>query len=410
MKNKILIVGLGYVGLPLACAFSKRFSVCGYDKDSNKISKIKKELPIKNKKLFFTSSLNSSHTSDIYIVTVQTPLNKSRKPDLSYLVKATKEICKLLKPGDTIVYESTVYPGTTEEILIPLIKKTTKMVLNKDFFVGYSPERINPGDKKNKLTKIKKIVSGSNKKTIKFLNKLYGSIIKAGIHNAPSIKTAEAAKILENVQRDINISLINEAALIFDKLNIKTPDVLEAASTKWNFLNFKPGLVGGHCISVDPYYFKYKAEISGYKPHVISSGRNVNEKMSSFIVSKIFKKFKRKKIKIAILGVSYKEDCNDIRNSQVLKIITNLIKKKVKFNFIDPYVQKKDLPNHMRKYLKKKLKQKFDAIILAVPHKSFLEANKSYYENLLNKNSIIFDVKNSLNFSKLRKDIKLITL
>ena len=244
MKNKILIVGLGYVGLPLACAFSKRFSVCGYDKDSNKISKIKKELPIKNKKLFFTSSLNSSHTSDIYIVTVQTPLNKSRKPDLSYLVKATKEICKLLKPGDTIVYESTVYPGTTEEILIPLIKKTTKMVLNKDFFVGYSPERINPGDKKNKLTKIKKIVSGSNKKTIKFLNKLYGSIIKAGIHNAPSIKTAEAAKILENVQRDINISLINEAALIFDKLNIKTPDVLEAASTKWNFLNFKPGLVG----------------------------------------------------------------------------------------------------------------------------------------------------------------------
>ena len=295
LKKKILIIGLGYVGLPLAYAFSKKFNVTGYDNDSNKVNKVKKELLLKKKKLLITSSLSRDYCSDVYIVTVQTPLTKSRKPDLSYLIEATKEICKLLKCGDTIIYESTVYPGATEEVLIPLITKTTKMILNKDFFVGYSPERINPGDKKNKLTNIKKIVSGSNKKTTKFINLLYGTIIKAGIHIAPNIKVAEAAKILENVQRDINISLINEIALIFDRLKISTIDVLKAASTKWNFLHFKPGLVGGHCISVDPYYLKYKAELSGYKPYVISSGRNVNEKMASFIISKIFKNLKKKK-------------------------------------------------------------------------------------------------------------------
>ena len=410
MKNKILIIGLGYVGLPLAKAFSKKFFVTGYDIDRKKVFNIKKTFQLNNKKLNFTSHLNSSHTSDIYIVTVQTPLKKSRIPDLTYLIKATKEICKLLKRGDTIIYESTVYPGTTEEVLIPLIKKATRMVLNKDYFVGYSPERINPGDKKNKLTKIRKIVSGSNKKTTDFLFKLYSKIITAGIHKATSIKTAEAAKILENVQRDINISLINEIALIFDKLDIKTPDVLKAASTKWNFLNFTPGLVGGHCISVDPYYLKYKAELVGYKPHIISSGRDVNEKMSSFIISKIFREIKRKKIKIAIFGVSYKENCGDIRNSQVLKIINYLMKKKIQFNIVDPNIKKHDLPIHMRKYFKKDLKQKYDVILLAVPHKIFLKQNKRYYEKLLTKNSIIFDVKNSLNFSKLRKDIKLLAL
>ncbi len=410
MKKKILIIGLGYVGLPLALAFSKKFLVFGYDNDEKKISNIKNQIGHKQKNLTFTSSLKSIYTSDIYIISVPTPINKLKKPDLSYLIKATKEVCKLLKSGDTIVYESTVYPGVTEEVLIPLIKKKTKMILNKDYYVGYSPERINPGDKKNKLTLIKKIVSGSNEKTAKFLSKLYGSIIKAGIHTAPTIKIAEAAKILENAQRDVNISLMNEAALIFDKLNISTPDVLNAASTKWNFLNFKPGLVGGHCISVDPYYLKYRAEMSGYSPQVISSGRNINEKMSTYVISKIFRYFKKKNIKIAVFGASYKENCSDTRNSQVIKILIKLLKKKINFSFVDPHIEKDNLPKKLRKYHKKKLTEKYDVIILAVPHKKFLIMNSKYFEKLLKKNSVIFDVKNVFKFLNLRKDIKLITL
>ena len=326
------------------------------------------------------------------------------------MINATKDICKSLKPGNLIIYESTVYPGTTEEVLIPLILKKTKLIFNKDFFIGYSPERINPGDKQNKLSNIKKVISGGNSKTLNFLKIFYGKIIKAGTYRAPNIKTAEASKILENVQRDINISLMNESALIFDRLNIDISEVLKASNTKWNFLDFKPGLVGGHCISVDPYYLKYRAEKAGYTPKVISSGRNVNEKMASYIVSKIIKNNFKKKFNVCVLGVTYKENCSDLRNSQVLKILQILKRKKINYNFYDPYISKKDLPNNISRNFIKRLKKRYDVLIFAVPHKQFLQNKKRLVKKLSKNNSLIFDVKNSFDFKPSNNQIKLLKL
>lgn len=408
-KKRICVVGLGYVGLPLAFEFSRYFKVLGVDNDKSKIENFKKTYT-KNINFQLKTKIEKKFNADVYIVTVPTPLNNQKKPDLSFLINSTNSICKNLKLGDLIIYESTVYPGTTEEVLIPLIKKKTKLIYNKDFFVGYSPERINPGDKKNKLSNIKKVISGGNLKTLNFIKKLYGKIIKAGTYSAPTIKIAEASKILENVQRDINISLMNEAALIFDKLKIDISEVLKASSTKWNFLDFKPGLVGGHCISVDPYYLKYRSEKAGYKPAVISSGRNVNEKMASYVVNKTLKNFSNKQINVCVLGVTYKENCSDIRNSQVLKILNLLERKKINFSFIDPHVRKRDLPHNLSKYYKKNLNSKHDALIFAVPHKEFLRKKMFIIKNLLKKKSIIFDVKDQFNFKNLSKNIKLIKL
>ena len=289
-----------------------------------------------------------------------------------------------------MIYESTVYPGTTEEVLIPIITKKTKMIYNKHFFIGYSPERVNPGDKKNRLSNIKKVISGSNPATLRFIKKLYEKIIKAGTHSAQSIKVAESSKILENVQRDVNISLMNEAALIFDKLNIDMSEVLKASNTKWNFLNFKPGLVGGHCISVDPYYLKYRSEKAGYKPKVISSGRNVNEKMAAYVVNKTLKQFSNKKIRVGVLGITEQ--------------------KKINYNFFDPYVTKEDLSKHIKKRFKKKINSKYDALIFAVPHKEFLKKKNFILKKFLKKKSIIFDVKDQFNFKNLSNEIKLIKL
>ncbi len=408
-KKRICIIGLGYVGLPLALEFSKYFKVLGVDIDKSKIKTFKKKYK-ENMNLQFETKIERKFNPDVYIITVPTPLNNQKKPDLSFLINSTISVCENIKLGNLIIYESTVYPGTTEEVLIPLIIKKTKMVYNKDFFVGYSPERINPGDKKNRLPNIKKVISGGNLKTLNFVKKLYGKIIKAGTHSAPTIKVAEASKILENVQRDINISLMNEAALIFDKLKIDISDVLRAASTKWNFLNFKPGLVGGHCISVDPYYLKYRSEKAGYQPAVISSGRNVNEKMALYVVNKTLKSFYNKKINICVLGVTYKENCSDIRNSQVLKILNILERKKINYNFIDPHVSKKKLPKNLSKKYKKNFSSKYDALIFAVPHKEFLKKKKYIIKNLLKKKSVIFDVKDQFNFKNLNKNIKLIKL
>ena len=408
-KKRICIIGLGYVGLPLALEFSKYFKVLGVDIDKSKIKTFKKKYK-ENMNLQFETKIERKFKPDVYIITVPTPLNNQKKPDLSFLINSTISVCENIKLGNLIIYESTVYPGTTEEVLIPLIIKKTKMVYNKDFFVGYSPERINPGDKKNSLPNIKKVISGGNLKTLNFVKKLYGKIIKAGTHSAPTIKVAEASKILENVQRDINISLMNEAALIFDKLKIDISDVLRAASTKWNFLNFKPGLVGGHCISVDPYYLKYRSEKAGYQPAVISSGRNVNEKMALYVVNKTLKSFYNKKINICVLGVTYKENCSDIRNSQVLKILNILERKKINYNFIDPHVSKKKLPKNLSKKYKKNFSSKYDALIFAVPHKEFLKKKKYIIKNLLKKKSVIFDVKDQFNFKNLNKNIKLIKL
>ncbi len=408
-KKRICIIGLGYVGLPLALEFSKYFKVLGVDIDKSKIKTFKKKYK-ENMNFQFETKIERKFNPDVYIITVPTPLNNQKKPDLSFLINSTISVCENIKLGDLIIYESTVYPGTTEEVLIPLIIKKTKMVYNKDFFVGYSPERINPGDKKNRLPNIKKVISGGNLKTLNFVKKLYGKIIKAGTHSAPTIKVAEASKILENVQRDINISLMNEAALIFDKLKIDISEVLRAASTKWNFLNFKPGLVGGHCISVDPYYLKYRSEKAGYQPAVISSGRNVNEKMALYVVNKTLKSFSNKKINICVLGVTYKENCSDIRNSQVLKILNILERKKINYNFIDPHVSKKKLPKNLSKKYKKNFSSKYDALIFAVPHKEFLKKKKYIIKNLLKKKSVIFDVKDQFNFKNLNKNIKLIKL
>ena len=405
----ISVIGLGYVGLPLALEFSNFFKVVGVDSKKKRIIQLKKKFK-KLKNISFKNELNNNYNSDVYIVAVPTPLDKNKKPDLTYLIKATNNICKSLKPGNIIVYESTVYPGATEEILIPLIKKKTNLFYNKDFFIGYSPERINPGDKKNKLTNIKKIISGGSPNTLFFLKKLYGKIIKAGVHSAPNIKVAEAAKILENVQRDINISLMNEAALIFDKLNIDISEVLKASRTKWNFLDFKPGLVGGHCISVDPYYLKYRAEKAGYSPKVISSGRNVNEKMASYIVSKILRNLTDKKASTFIMGVTYKENCSDLRNSQVLKILEILEKKKMKYNFCDPYVKREDLPAKILKhFITKPNKKKYDVLILAVPHKKFLQG-ENMIKKLLKKDSVVFDVSDNFKLNNLDKSIKILKL
>ena len=405
----ISVIGLGYVGLPLALEFSNFFKVVGVDSKKKRIIQLKKKFK-KLKNISFKNEFNNNYNSDVYIVAVPTPLDKNKKPDLTYLIKATNNICKSLKPGNIIVYESTVYPGATEEILIPLIKKKTNLFYNKDFFIGYTPERINPGDKKNKLTNIKKIISGGSPNTLFFLKKLYEKIIKAGVHSAPNIKVAEAAKILENVQRDINISLMNEAALIFDKLNIDISEVLKASRTKWNFLDFKPGLVGGHCISVDPYYLKYRAEKAGYSPKVISSGRNVNEKMASYIVSKILRNLTDKKASTFIMGVTYKENCSDLRNSQVLKILEILEKKKMKYNFCDPYVKREDLPAKILKhFITKPNKKKYDVLILAVPHKKFLQ-RENMIKKLLKKDSIVFDVSDNFNLNNLDKSIKILKL
>jgi len=421
MKNNICIVGLGYVGLPLAIEFAKFFEVLGFDENINRINQLKKNKDINNQisrnvlsnsNIKFTSNEQEIKKFNIFIVTVPTPVNSDRSPNLYKLKKATSTIAKYLKRRDLIIYESTVYPGLTEEILIPIISNKSKLKLNKDFYVGYSPERISPGDKKN-ISEIKKVVSGSNKTTSKFIHKLYKKIIKAGVYLAPNIKTAESCKILENIQRDVNISLMNEVSMIFNKLNIDTFEVLKAANTKWNFLNFTPGLVGGHCISVDPYYMKYKAEKVGFKTRVISSGRNINENMVKNVCSRILKSknFKKNKFfkNIGIMGLTFKENCSDCRNSQVLKIIDFFLKKNFQVEVLDPIANYSELDEKYKSLIVKKFKSKKDCLILAVPHKQFLNLKDSHFHQKLKKNAVIFDVKKKL-MIKQKKNYQILSL
>ena len=346
-KTKIAIIGLGYVGLPLAIEFGKKYSVTGFDINKSRVNELNNfedstgeadiEDLIKTIKSSDTSDvglklsydINELFGSNIFIITVPTPINEFKSPDLSFLISASEMVAKLLKKDDIVIYESTVYPGCTEEDCVPVLEKFSGLIYNKDFYCGYSPERINPGDKINTLTKIKKVTSGSNTEVAAFIDNLYKSIIKAGTHLAPSIKVAEASKSIENAQRDLNISFVNELALIFDRMGIDTHDVLEAAGTKWNFLKFKPGLVGGHCIGVDPYYLAHKAESLGYHPQVILSGRRVNDYMGKFIASNVVKLLiSRNQIitnsKVLVLGITFKENCPDIRNSKVIDIIREL--------------------------------------------------------------------------------------
>jgi UDP-N-acetyl-D-glucosamine/UDP-N-acetyl-D-galactosamine dehydrogenase len=410
MKNKISVIGLGYVGLPLATEFAKQYKVVGFDIDKSRIKELKegkdktgeidlvafsKVLKAKNK-LQLTTNPKDIADSNIYIITVPTPISNNKQPDLSHLLSATKMVAKVLKRGDIVIYESTVYPGCTEEDCVPVLEKISRLVYNKDFFCGYSPERISPGDKINTLTKIKKVTSGSNPQAAKKVDNLYKSIIKAGTYLAPSIKVAEASKAIENAQRDLNISFVNELAFIFDKMNIDTHEVLEAAKTKWNFLPFSPGLVGGHCISVDPYYLAFKSEKLGYKPSVILSGRNVNDKMGKFVASKVVKLMRSKGIEIKganilILGITFKENCPDIRNTKIVDVYNEFISFGANVDVFDAVANKEQVKKELQIDLIKDYSVKqYSAIILAVAHTDFKVID---FKKLQNSKTVIFDAK-----------------
>lgn len=404
-KAKIAIIGLGYVGLPLALAFGEKYQVVGFDINIERIANLKKGMDatlqctsqeIANaSKLVFTHDISQIKDASIFIVTVPTPVTKDKQPDLHLLRTASKMIGEVLKKGDIVIYESTVYPGCTEEDCVPVLEEVSGLKYNQDFYCGYSPERINPGDKVHTLTKIIKVTSGSTPEAANMVDNLYASIITAGTHKASSIKVAEASKSIENAQRDINISFVNELALIFDKMDIDTNEVLAAAATKWNFLPFKPGLVGGHCIGVDPYYLAHKASSLGYHPQVILSGRHVNDQMSSFVTEKVIKlliknSFKVQGAKVLLLGVTFKENCPDIRNSQAFEIFTALKNKGVAVVAFDPFANAKEVFDNHQINLVTSL-ETYDAIVLTVAHDFFKSLNYTSLKS--SANSVIYDTK-----------------
>lgn len=411
---KICILGLGYVGLPLALEFSKKYKVVGFDINEKRVNELNamadETAQVESDELkqaiqdglTLSSSENALSDCTVFIVTVPTPIDENRLPDLKPLLSASKIIGRYLKKGDYVIYESTTYPGCTEEDCVPVLEKESKLLFNQDFYVGYSPERINPGDKINTLTKIKKVTSGSTPEAADFIDALYASIITAGTHKAPSIRVAEASKAIENAQRDINISFVNELALIFDKMGIDTSAVLEAASTKWNFLKFTPGLVGGHCISVDPYYLAYKSAQLGYVPKVINSGREVNEHMPYFYSNKIISALQRKgkeKGNILILGASFKENTPDIRNSQVPTIALSLINSGFTVDIYDPIIEKNDFEKEYKmKLIEGDLCRNFyDFVLLAVPHTAFLKLNIYDFLKDPSEKEMMIDIKGTYN-------------
>ena len=406
---RLAIIGLGYVGLPLAVEFGKKYDTIGFDINAKRIEELKQGIDrtleispeeLKEaKNLSFTTSIEDIKDATIYIVTVPTPIDEHKNPDLTPLIMASRTVGRVLKKGDIVIYESTVFPGCTEEVCVPELERESGLKFNEDFFCGYSPERINPGDKKHRLPNIKKVTSGSTPEIAKKVDELYKSIITAGTHLAPSIKVAEAAKVIENAQRDINIAFVNELALIFDKLNIDTLDVLEAAGTKWNFLPFRPGLVGGHCIGVDPYYLAYKAKEVGYHPQIILAGRRTNDEMGVFVANKVVKLLihkghKVKGSKALVLGITFKENCPDIRNSRVIDVINELKDFGIDVDVYDPWADKEEV---RREYDLELLQQEpsfknYDSIILAVAHEQFKELDYS----AIPKTSVVFDIKGVL--------------
>jgi len=407
---KLAIVGLGYVGLPLALEFAKKRKVIGFDLNKDRVNQlslgIDKNFEItksklkKIKKITFTSKKKDLAYSNCYIVTVPTPIDKFKKPNLSPLFDASKIIAKYIKKNDIIIYESTVYPGCIEEECVPIIEKFSKLKFNKDFFCGYSPERINPGDKNHTISSIKKITSGSTPFISDLIDDLYNEIIKVGTHKAPSIKVAEAAKVIENTQRDLNIALVNELSILFNKMNINTKAVLDAAKSKWNFIPFEPGLVGGHCIGVDPYYLTHKAKTIGYNPKVILAGREINDKMGIYVAKNLLKKMKKKDIhinesNILIMGLTFKENCADIRNSGVEKVISELKKYKCNIDLFDPWANDQEIKKKYKILLKKKLiKNKYHAVFIAVAHNKFKSLGINNIKALCKKNHVIYDLKN----------------
>ena len=412
-KLKLAVIGLGYVGLPLALEFAKKRSVIGFDIEKKRIielksgvdrnSEIKKSKIKITKKLFYTNNEKDLNNANCYIVTVPTPIDKLKKPDLKPLFNASKIISKYIEKGDIVIFESTVYPGCIEEQCAPLIEKLSGLRFNDDFFCGYSPERINPGDKKHTVSNIKKITSGSTDKIRDLVDDLYNEIVSVGTHKASSIKVAEAAKVIENTQRDLNIALINELSIIFNKMNIDTQEVLSAASSKWNFLPFKPGLVGGHCIGVDPYYLTFKAKSIGYHPKIILAGRELNDSMGVKVVNQLIKLMKKKLIKIKgakilIMGLTFKENCSDIRNSGVQNVIKKLKKLKCNLDLYDPWVNPKEIKEKFDIYPISKLnKSKYDGIIIAVAHNQFKSLKINLIRKLCKKNHVIYDLKHIFN-------------
>ncbi|MCT7631476.1 Vi polysaccharide biosynthesis UDP-N-acetylglucosamine C-6 dehydrogenase TviB [Aliarcobacter butzleri] len=406
--SKICVIGLGYVGLPLAHAFSSKYEVVGFDISKYRIDELSSgydrtlELTenqvkeaIKNG-MKFSLDINDIKDCNIYIVTVPTPIDKNKRPDLTPLIKASETVGKVLKKGDIVIYESTVYPGATEEDCVPVLEKFSNLKFNTDFFCGYSPERINPGDKEHTVTKILKVTSGSTPEIGKKVNELYASIITAGTHLAPTIKVAEAAKVIENSQRDINIAFVNELAIIFNKLGINTNDVLAAAGTKWNFLPFRPGLVGGHCIGVDPYYLTHKAQSIGYNPEIILAGRRLNDNMGIYVANQVIKLMIKKGHKIEgsnvlVLGITFKENCPDIRNSRVIDVIEELQEFGCNIDIYDPWADTKEVEHEYNLKLIEELNiAKYGAIVLAVAHNEFKELK------LKTEDNVVFDIKSIL--------------
>ena len=406
------IIGLGYVGLPLAIEFGKKYPTIGFDINTHRISELEsgkdstlevEPEELKNAtKLNYTTDLNEIAECDVYIVTVPTPIDEYKQPDLRPLKSASQTVGKVLKQGNIVVYDSTVYPGATEEVCVPILEQESGLTFNQDFFAGYSPERINPGDKEHRVTTIMKVTSGSTPGITDFVDQLYNTVITAGTHKASSIKVAEAAKVIENTQRDVNIALINELALIFNRLGIDTQAVLEAAGSKWNFLPFRPGLVGGHCIGVDPYYLTHKAQAIGYQPEVILAGRRINDGMGQYVANQVVKLMVKRGIPVAnsnilIMGLTFKENCPDLRNTRVVDIVEELTSYNAKVDVYDPWVNKEEAKAEYGIEMIDKLDgEKYDAIIIAVAHKQFFEMGIEKLQKCAKNEHVIYDIKHLL--------------
>lgn len=410
MQNiKLSIIGLGYVGLPLAVEFGKLYPTIGFDINTKRLAELKQghdstlevddEELAQAKYLSYSSNVSDLKACNVFIVTVPTPINEHKQPDLTPLIKASETIGRVLKRGDIVIYESTVYPGATEEVCVPVLEQVSGFEFNRDFYAGYSPERINPGDKEHRVTNILKVTSGSTPEVAELVDQLYKSIITAGTYQAKSIKVAEAAKVIENTQRDVNIGLVNELALIFNKLNIDTEEVLKAAGTKWNFLPFRPGLVGGHCIGVDPYYLTHKAQSVGYHPEIILAGRRLNDGMGAYVVSQLVKAMLKKRIhvegsRVLVMGLTFKENCPDLRNTKIVDIFNELQDYGVKVDCYDPWINPQEA---FHEYgiapLAELSTGEYDAVILAVAHKQFIEMGAEHIRALAKPDHVLYDLK-----------------
>ena len=408
---RMAVIGLGYVGLPLAVEFARRYPVVGFDINTRRVEGLKgghdatlevSDDQLRGSALRFTSDPEEIRSCNVYIVTVPTPITADKRPDMAPLLSASATVGSVLSPGDTVIYESTVYPGATEEVCVPELERASGLVFNRDFFVGYSPERINPGDKQHTFATIRKVTSGSTPQTADFVDALYNSVLRNGTFKASSLKVAEASKIIENCQRDINISFFNELALIFDRLDIDTKEVIEAAATKWNFIKLMPGLVGGHCIGVDPYYLKWKAEQVGYLTAVISSGRRVNDSMGAFVADKVVKllighDFKVKNAKVLVLGITFKENCPDIRNTKVVDVVNELREFQCNVDVYDPWASAEEVRREYGISLLSGLDAaggRYDAVVLAVAHRQFLETD--IRQLLSGPTAVVYDIKGVL--------------